>query len=334
MTERYEWADTLRVLLSFLVVLLHCSIYGILTPPLETTWWFSNVYDGIGHLAVPAFLMLSGFFYNKDRKVKWKKIVRTLVLYLTWSAFYSIINSIMQWGNITLSEAGRDLLNSLIHPYNHLWYLPAIIIVWVSARIINVEAKGTFVAAIISLVATSVYAYAGLDKILPWWTSFIYDYLWWMSFFVIGYRLKKDIWGAKCRPAIYVAFAAAVAVTVFGTAFMMKAGYTNPYIFYEYGTVSIAIMAVSLFEMFRNRDFTNSIIILLTKRHKETLGIYLIHVAIRDVLVKLFVKFGIDMHYIINPIGIIVLALVVWLISCWIVTLWQKIPVIKETVKL
>lgn len=330
MTERSKWADTLRVVCSFMVVLLHCSIYGIFAKPLSLTWWFSNVYDGVCHLAVPVFFILSGYFYSYPHKKTYKKIAKAIFIYLAWTVFYTAFEFVLERD----TELLKALFNNLVHPYNHLWYLPAIIAVWFVAYFINFESDKALYLAIAGLIATTLYVYSGLINRDYWWLNILYKFAYSMSFFIIGYKLKRVDVTVKERRIVWAGFALAALTTVIGTGLLVKKDGSSTYPLYEYGALNVVIMAVCFFVIFINNNRSGKLTDFIQDSYKETLGIYLIHIALRDFSFKMLTKLNINTEYIINPIGIIVFALVIWLISKYIVKLCMRIPLIRELVKL
>ncbi len=312
-----------------MVVLLHCSVYGVMTPALKITWWFSNLYDGVCHLAVPVFIILSGYFYDINHKNRWGKIGKTAILYLVWSVFYSIFTIFVQKGEVSLKGICTETLNSFVHPFNHLWYLPAILAVWISAKFINLESKSVIAFSIGILLVTSGYVYGGWNLNDKYWLSGLYTYLCSLSYFVMGYRLRRHD-EKKDKVAIWVAlFVISAVITVAGTGILVSKGITS-YPLYEYGTLNIAVMAVSFFALFRNRNTVSQTKRFFVEAHGETLGIYLIHIAIRNLLEKIIGYFKIDMGFVINPFGIVIMALIVWLVSFGIVRICKRIPIINS----
>ncbi len=88
------WADLIRVIAIFLVVVIHVSgqvtnVWGKI-PTLE--WMIGNIYGGIARVAVPLFFMISGYlllprseslgsFYTK-------RMPRVVIPFVVWSVIY------------------------------------------------------------------------------------------------------------------------------------------------------------------------------------------------------------------------------------------------------
>lgn len=103
--------DILKLCLSLLVVMLHCSLFK----DVNTSLYYITV-NGVCRIAVPVFLVITGyyFFYVNDFKklIKWGK--RLLILYLIWMILYSSF-----WFSSSLAEN----IKNLFWGYFVLWYL-------------------------------------------------------------------------------------------------------------------------------------------------------------------------------------------------------------------
>ncbi|USA46496.1 acyltransferase [Acinetobacter sp. C26M] len=104
--------DILKLCLSFLVVMLHCSLFK----DINTSLYYLTV-NGLFRIAVPLFLIITGyyFFYIDDFKklIHWGR--RILILYLIWMLFY-----ISFWFSSSSLLAN---IKSLFWGYFVLWYL-------------------------------------------------------------------------------------------------------------------------------------------------------------------------------------------------------------------
>ncbi|NNP75087.1 hypothetical protein A7P54_18545 [Acinetobacter sp. Ac_3412] len=104
--------DILKLCLSFLVVMLHCSLFK----NINETLYFTTV-NGICRIAVPIFLLITGYYFfyinNLEKLIKWGK--RLLILYLIWMLVYSPF-----W--FSYSSLVENIKN-LFWGYFVLWYL-------------------------------------------------------------------------------------------------------------------------------------------------------------------------------------------------------------------
>lgn len=113
--------DWLKLVLSLLVIAIHCHIFkeqGHLAHFLTV--------DGICRIAVPIFLVINGYYFEAAIQSKsWRPWVkRAAFLYLTWMIIYSPF-----WG--LYASTDRPIFNitiALLTGYQHLWYLSAVVI--------------------------------------------------------------------------------------------------------------------------------------------------------------------------------------------------------------
>lgn len=64
------WVDFVRVLATFLVILLHSAApllyqYSSIS---KADWWVANIYDSISRICVPLFFMISGYLLLEKMK--------------------------------------------------------------------------------------------------------------------------------------------------------------------------------------------------------------------------------------------------------------------------
>lgn len=101
--------DILKIILAFFVVFLHMNFLKESHPILSYI-----LVNGIFRLAVPVFLIITGYYFfhidNKEKLKKW--LFRTLLLYVVWMVIYYSF-----WKNTD------DFLLTIIFGYHHLWYL-------------------------------------------------------------------------------------------------------------------------------------------------------------------------------------------------------------------
>ena len=95
--SRIIYADLLRIIATFAVIVLHVSAskwYD--TPVKDFNWQIYNLYDSLVRWAVPIFVMLSGmFFLNPEKFVSTSNIIkkyifRILLAIIVWGLFYQV----------------------------------------------------------------------------------------------------------------------------------------------------------------------------------------------------------------------------------------------------
>jgi|GEM_PF-1117751 len=139
--KRFVCLDILKVIMSFMVVLIHGRPFIKLNPALNT---FTS--EGIFRIAVPIFFICNGFFLKTD-KDKFKNwlfknlkiyILLTLLFAFTWTGS---IHSIMDLIKIGTTK--------FLYGSYHLWYFPAYIL---SGIIIFIFKDHIKVLTIISII--------------------------------------------------------------------------------------------------------------------------------------------------------------------------------------
>lgn len=101
--------DVLKIVLAFFVVFLHMNFLKETYPVLSYV-----LVDGLFRIAVPVFLVITGFyFFHIDASKKLKKwLFRTFLLYAIWMLIY-----ISYW------KDDEQIWLTVIFGYHHLWYL-------------------------------------------------------------------------------------------------------------------------------------------------------------------------------------------------------------------
>lgn len=112
--------DLLKVGMAFLVVAIHTGMLTDLEDRLGM-WPQYVLLQGIARVAVPTFLVISGFYFapgTRDGPRRW--LMRAGMLYLIWMALY-----LPQWW--PAQEGWRDIASTLWFGWFHLWYLVAMV---------------------------------------------------------------------------------------------------------------------------------------------------------------------------------------------------------------
>lgn len=101
--------DVLKIILAFFVVFLHMNFLKEMHPLLSYI-----LVNGIFRIAVPVFLVITGFyFFHIDTTKKLKKwLFRTSLLYAIWMLIY-----VSYW------KDNEQVWLTIIFGYHHLWYL-------------------------------------------------------------------------------------------------------------------------------------------------------------------------------------------------------------------
>ena len=204
--------DILKIILSISVVFLHCHfLYDV-----SIRAYFVTV-EGLFRLAVPIFLIISGFYFfnikTTDQLKKW--VNRLLILYIIWMLFY-----IYFWFDI---KNPIKMIFTIINGYYILWYLVGAL--FSGLIVFFVKEKNTkllifliillfSIGCIIQLIGNLHIFSGGLEKILnfnPTHRNFLFVCF---PFFMTGYLINKFSIYNKFNPNIFILLIALSLVTL------------------------------------------------------------------------------------------------------------------------
>ena len=117
-----EWVQDMRAVACLMVVMLHLSTFFFLNPsPYSSVFITANLLDSLCRVAVPLFLMISGYLYMHVTTAKPKHVVRLLCAL----AFYSVPGIFLQRFYF---HSDYRLLDIFTKPaFVHLWYFYTLI---------------------------------------------------------------------------------------------------------------------------------------------------------------------------------------------------------------
>ena len=127
--------DLARILAATLVVLIHVVIIQWFTLDVsDPQWMVLNTYNMAASAAVPLFFLISGNLFLGKRAMPeiktlfGKYILKLCLIYLIWGLFYAMDTVGVR---AVLSLDVRSILNTFLNtPKYHLWYLPAMVSVY------------------------------------------------------------------------------------------------------------------------------------------------------------------------------------------------------------
>ncbi len=120
--------DILRVVASFSIVLLHVSAsYWSVVDIHGREFLVMTIYNSVTRFAVPVFFMLSGLFLvspDRENTGLWKRILKLLILFYVWSAFYAFQGVAVDAlrGEFSM-EVWRASVERFIFGHVHMWFI-------------------------------------------------------------------------------------------------------------------------------------------------------------------------------------------------------------------
>ena len=344
MNNRAYYFDYLRVIAILGVIVIHvAAAYVVMYLKIPMIQWEASVvFNGLVRWCVPIFFMVSGALLlgRKEEPLGMffkRRANRILLPFMIWTVVYYIWRQYFWYGGtLDVLELGRLFLNNQV--YYHLWYLYALIGIYLLVPVLNVfvnHAKLQVVGYISLMwgIAYCGFRYFGYEVGNVFVDFFpLSNYV---GMVIVGYYFSRVELSRKWRYAIYVAGIVGVLLTIRQTfSLTNNQGVFSSYAM-QYESPFVMATAIALFVWFRyviggkqekNPDFKPSRLVQVISR--LSFGIYLLHVLLLDMVRKFFHDNG---EVLINPIiGMplqLVLVLTITTVLVWII---EKIPYIRR----
>jgi surface polysaccharide O-acyltransferase-like enzyme len=345
--KRIPWIDFVRILASFLVVLLHssASLLDKYNEHLWASWWVGNIYDSIARICVPLFFMLSGYLLlGREEPIQVffrKRLGKVFIPFIVWSLIFVFWNIYMEK---TIPASASAFYSILFRPaYYHLWFFYAIIGLYLFMPILRVFVQKAEPSLLYYFVLLWMLAVA----ILPLFAKFLklnhgYDLNMisgFVGYLVLGHLVGRAPRSAKLLVAsIFLAISSAT-VTALGTYYVTRHNENVlDQFFYGYLSLNVIVNSASIFYIlkffFEKVDGANTSSYLAAVRivSAASLGIYLVHTMFLYLLRTGGLGFVLSSQQG-NPLYIVPLvAFTAYTLSFLVIFLLQKIPLIKKVV--
>lgn len=290
-SERLIWADIVRIIAIFFVVLVH-------SVNVTTTDFISfPLSSPIAATCVPLFVLLSGsLLLNKDEGYILfykKRLTRLLLPWITWSLIYFALSYLKN-----PVPNFSQLLTLFSTSLTSFWFLPmitALYIITPALRIFVKAAKIRDVVFIISLLFLSI-------SVLPFYKNsmafplFVDDGLVRHTFSYVGFYLAGFVLIKIKLPKIWILLFTlflGMALSFAMYYFRSYLNLTSPILAFNYIAPGIAIASVSLFliilSLTKNLTLSNNKIkSIITLLSTVSLGVYFVHGLISEYFFKIF----------------------------------------------
>lgn len=344
-TKRIAYFDVLRTIACVAVVMIHiCDGYaegevGTLN------FWVGNVLDSLSRIAVPIFVMISGaLMLDEDyeftaEKLK-KHLVKMLVFFLTWSAFYAlffyVFNPLISSRPISIGS----VIAAFIEGNYHLWFIYMITGLYLILPILRLFVKKCnkkyieyflllsliFTFLLPQIASVGMYfspAFKVLHEVLNTLNlKFVGGYV---TYFILGWYINN--FGLKDKNTIYLLGIVGYIITV-GGAFLFGALFKANAFFYNnlYLNVLACAVAVFLFVKSAVKEKEKGGVTAFIAKH--SLGIYAIHAFFLSIVFKALKVAGINNALIVIPVSFVA----VFGISLFASFIMSKIPLLKKIV--
>ena len=293
MSSRDINIDLLRICSCFMVIILHVSGQNWRLVNVHSMEWFVfNAYDSAVRSCVPLFFMISGYlFLSKGYMISInqlykRNILKIIILYFVWSFLYAVFR--VDFTDISFETLIYEILQSEFH----LWYLPALISVYIMIPLLWCIAhyedgkylKYTcYLVFIMGILKMTVETVPFLPEIFnEFLTSFSLNISIYCGYFLIGYYIKmtREKWiHIKMKILLLVFFL----IELLGIILTLGISWwANEPISFLYNNQTLfpaiqAIILMIIFLKFKVDSFLNHKRNIIIKISRYTLFIYLFH---------------------------------------------------------
>lgn len=343
MNERKQELDVIRVIACFMVVVIHVAGYGMeIKNPMTLDWMTRNLVVCAVRCAVPVFFMLSGILFMEKEmplKVLYKKyIARLVVAWSVWSALYAMIDVVAYMKNNSFSL--EYFMTRLMEGHYHLWFLPALLTVYIFLPVIQSLVKNCSSSCMKYLGAILLIGVIGRETLTPFLGGAMWESIWnnlqipsfscGMIYFVVGYYIydnRKCISEKVCLLTYVICVGVMAGINaVCSYVWREHATPTNNYL-----NVCVLITSVAFFGLLlhciQRKHIQEKAADIFKNISNYTFGIYLIHTLFIE---QVYRRIGLIQENFPVVISIVLFTLLTFILSFISVWCIRKIPVIGK----
>lgn len=334
---RKNYISILNVLACIGVVILHTFETGYTS---DANFVFEVLIRAIAYCAVPVFFMITGatlidYRERYDTKTFFKKrLLKVIIPLIIWSIIYFIINFFK--GKFSINDLSFKFVFEyffLVKTNPIFWFFVVIIGIYLAIPVISlIPQESRRKAFLYIIIITFVFNQFLPDLLYHLNLNYNYDlkfpltYSGWISFIFIGYYIDKYEIVKNHRVIIYVLGIIGFLTMVVPTIFISYHKNESCSWFDEYYDAPCVLYSASVFLFFKSKINNNQIVMKIMPFFNfvapTTLGIYVLHIAIRDFLRYFYTYSYFGMN--------LVLTLSILTICFIVVKIVQKIPGLRH----
>ena len=340
--------DLIRTIAIVAVILLHSTNDLTNTTVMGVNeiyrWWTVDIYQSIGRLGVPLFVMLTGALLLQPSKREdlgtffGKRFARIGLPFLFWGASYFMWDVYVEQQQVTQAFIVQGILTG---PYLHFWYIYMLVglyFVTPFLRLMMAQASSQLFKyfAVLWFVGTALVPFIYL--LTPYEVDanlFIIPAF--LGYFVLGYYLLR----VKVNRKLLVAMLAlGLVLSTLGTYIIAgTVGGKTQFFFQEYVSPSTILASIALFLLLANmksapephlRGKTSVWQHFLHVVSVNTLPIFFFHLMVLYVLQKGYLGFTLNGNTVNSIIGVPLATLLTLLISLAVIVPLKKVPILKR----
>lgn len=345
--------DLIRTIAMVEVILLHAAGRWAITSqeinqmnPLEITHWgIVNIYQSIGAIAVPLFLMLTGALLLQPEKQESlgvffkKRWARIGLPSLFWGVAYFVWDFTVQNIPFTPSVIIQGILNG---PYTQMWYLYVLVSLYFLTPILR-----TFIAhadpTLIKYFAVLWIASVAIIPVFSLFTTFelnsnVFTLTGYVGFFVLGTYLSTV---QIRRSTITILMILGISLTaLFTYVLAANVGGKEMYFFQQYFSPTVILASVMMFLLLltikpptvQKESRPSAFHKLISVISQHTLAIFFIHVMIIESIQLGYFGFTLNRNTLNPIIEVPLLTAITLLASLAIILLLKKVPYLKKLI--
>jgi len=308
-------------------------------------WGVVDVYQSVGVIGVPLFLMLTGALLlqpEKDESLRVffkKRWARIGLPSLFWFAIYFAWDFLVQNIPFTSSAIIQGILNG---PYTQMWYLYVLAGLYLLTPIFRVfiaHADQTLVKyfVILWVLGVAIMPFFSLFTIFQL-NSNVFAITGYIGFFVLGTYLSTVEMRWTTLSLFIILGVALTAVSTYVLA--ATVGGTEMYFFQQYFSPTIILASVMVFLLLltvkppsvQKENSLSKVHKLIKVISENTLGIFFIHVMIIESIQNGYFGFAINRNTLTPIIEVPLLTAIVLFVSLAIILLLKRIPYLNKLI--
>ncbi|HEY8781556.1 MAG TPA: acyltransferase [Mucilaginibacter sp.] len=358
--ERVYYYDLIKSIAIYLVCFYHYGLPNInfIESP-QYSAYFDYFLQGISSIGVPLFFMVNGaLLLNKvfDIKKHIYKIISICLLYVIWGAITLLIEALIFGDHYTIVEFLKAIYYTKEGRTSNLWFLAAMIYIYVLFPLIkslfdkNEKVLANYLWIMIFLFTFGVVFINDLVNIFgyffnisriknkqigyfPWFNPFNIYFSYTLIYFITGGWIVKFFKHVQFKiiPSLLLFLLSGCLLFLFGLMKTNISGEVYDTVWHGYNSIMTLTMAITVF-ILCSRIKINSPKVkkVIATVSTNTLGIYLIHAPIGNLLGSFYWKLWLS-NYLIFNLGFVFLILLLSLIISLIIS---RIPLFKNLVKI
>ena len=305
--KRDNSLDALRVLATFMVIIIHVSVYYVIDFKGLNSYKFTigNIYDSFSRVSVPIFVLISGRYAlagekNIDKRYYYSHIFKKIYIStFIWTFIYLGLSYFQIFVKYHFSGRLDDIylpLRGLYEgvPYYHMWYLYMCIGLYLSVPYLiklrkkvgensfrNIGFLFIFVGVGLILLQEHLnkigfYNRDDIFKYLKYfWYLNYFKFIDYLGYFILGYSLKDIKTSWKKMLGIYFF----ISVIIF-----KLVENSEKLIYYNYNLPLVIIGSLAIYLAFNNLEIRYD----FSKLAKYTFDIYLVHAGVLTFFILIF----------------------------------------------